>query len=448
MVKTTQTSLFMNAAEVTFQSEGETLIGTLFLPTSYRQGDKLPAVIVGGSWITVKEQMASLYAERLAEQGFVALAFDFRTFGESSGEPRQYESGQYKTQDFKNALTFLQSQPMIDPNRIGGLAICASAGYMARAVAEDSRFQSFVSVAGWFQHPESTPAFYGGAEGVQRRVDLANAAMSQLQSGGQMDYVPAYDPKDENAAMFFEVDYYADPKRGAVPEWKNQFAVASWSQWLQFNAIDGIAEKITTSTLFIHSDNCVLPDNVRRFHGLIKGTKEMYWSSEGTQTDFYDQEPYVSKAVQIAAAHFKATLKDNSDDERIRRVVVQMAHAADAKDWETIRSIFGDEVDFDYTSVAGGPPAQFKADDIVIGWREGLGRYRETKHNFSDIAVKAEGDKAVCNFSGQATHLRDEDGTEVRWSCGGDYTYAFSRTAQGWKVTAAKFDMKWEQGTR
>lgn len=197
---------------------------------------------------------------------------------------------------------------MIDPNRIGGLAICASAQYMARAVAEDNRFKSFVTVAGWFQHPETTPMFYGGAEGVKRRIDLATAAMSKFQQDGQMDYVPAYDPNDQNAAMFFEVDYYADPKRGAVPQWKNLFAIASWLEWLQLKAIDGIAEKITSPTLFIHSDNSVLPDNVRRFYSLVKGPKEMYWSAQGTQTDYYDQQPYVSKAAQIAAVHFRNTL--------------------------------------------------------------------------------------------------------------------------------------------
>lgn len=93
--------------KVTFKSEGETLVGNLYLPTSKVESEKIPAIIVGGSWITVKEQMAGLYAERMAEQGFAALAFDFRTFGESGGEPRQYESGALKTQDFKNAGSVL-----------------------------------------------------------------------------------------------------------------------------------------------------------------------------------------------------------------------------------------------------------------------------------------------------------------------------------------------------
>jgi dienelactone hydrolase len=294
---------------VSFQSEGTNLVGNLFLPETYASGQKLPGVIVGGSWMTVKEQMAGLYAKLLAREGFVTLAFDFRYFGESGGEPRQLESATAKAQDFRNALTFLQSLPMIDPKAIGGLAICASAGYMARAVSEDHRFKAFATVAGWFQHPETTPLFYGGEEGVRRRLARATAAMSRFKEGGQMEYVPAYDPTDPDAAMFFELDYYGNPKRGAVPQWKNQFAVASWSEWLELNVIDGIAERIQVPALFIHSDNSALPENVRRFYSLVEAPKELHWSSQGTQTDYYDQEPYVSKSVRIAALHFEYALQ-------------------------------------------------------------------------------------------------------------------------------------------
>jgi uncharacterized protein len=294
--------------KVTFVSEGITLVGHLFLPETRSLDVQLPAIICGGSWLTVKEQMAGHYAQKLAKLGFAALAFDFRYFGESDGEPRQYESGTAKTEDFKNAMTFLQSLPIIDPKRIGGLAICASAGYMARAVAEDDRFRAFVTVAGWFQHPDTTPMFYGGVEGIQHRIDLATAAWNEYRQSSQMAYVPAYDPNNPDAAMFFEVDYYGDSRRGAIPQWTNRFAVASWLEWLQLNAIDGIAEKITVPTLHVHSDSCVLPDNVRRFYDLVRGEKAMYWSAQGAQTDYYDRDIHTNKAAQIAAVHFKDAL--------------------------------------------------------------------------------------------------------------------------------------------
>ncbi|GAB4460612.1 MAG: hypothetical protein OHK0029_24900 [Armatimonadaceae bacterium] len=86
-----------------------------------------------------------------------------------------------------------------------------------------------------------------------------------------------------------------------------------------------------------------------------------------------------------------------------------------------------------------------KAEDIVRGWTQGLGRYARTEHHFKDVAVTVQGDSATATFNGMATHVKANG---ERWSCGGDYVYRFARTGDGWRAVAAKFDMKWEQGTR
>ena len=105
---------------VTFTSEGDTLAGNLFLPASYTAGTKLPLILVGGAWLTVKEQMPNLYARRLADRGLAALTFDFRGFGESEGSPRQYESPARKSADIANAAAFARELPVTEPERIGG----------------------------------------------------------------------------------------------------------------------------------------------------------------------------------------------------------------------------------------------------------------------------------------------------------------------------------------
>jgi uncharacterized protein len=91
---------------VTFQSEGETLVGNLYLPANYKSGDKLPTVIVTGAWMTIKEQMPGVYAQKLADRGFAALAFDFRSWGESGGKLRSFESPTVKIADIENAISF------------------------------------------------------------------------------------------------------------------------------------------------------------------------------------------------------------------------------------------------------------------------------------------------------------------------------------------------------
>lgn len=134
-----------------------------------------------------------------------------------------------------------------------------------------------------------------------------------------------------------------------------------------------------------------------------------------------------------------------TDRERIERSIATLAAAADARDWTALRQLFGDQVFVDYTSVTGGSPATVAGDALVAGWQQGLGSYRRTKHHFSDVQVTLNGDRATVTFTGQATH---EKADRTRWSCGGDYTYAFARTGAGWKAVSARFVMTWEQGQR
>lgn len=302
----TPTSLQPGLNRVTFPSEGDTLVGHLFLPASYQPGATLPLVVVTGSWTTVKEQMPDLYARRLAAQGFAALTFDFRGFGESGGQPRQYESPARKSVDIRNAAGFARTLPVARGTRVGGLAVCASAGYMARAIADGAPLDAFATVAAWLHDPGTVGQVYGGAEGVAERLALAKAAREAFERTGVVDYVAAYDPNGNGAAMFFPVDYYARPDRGAVPQWVNRFPVMAWADWLTYDAL-AAAPRVTVPTLLIHSDDSAYPDNVRRFHAALAGPKALVWT-QGQHIDFYDRDPWVGTALTAAAAHFARTL--------------------------------------------------------------------------------------------------------------------------------------------
>jgi uncharacterized protein len=113
------------------------------------------AVVVMGSWLTAKEQMAATYARRLADAGHRAFIFDFTGFGESHGDPRQTEISARKIADIAAAVQFLRTLAFVDPSRIGCLAVCASAQYTLQALAEGVPVRSFASVAGWFHDPSS-----------------------------------------------------------------------------------------------------------------------------------------------------------------------------------------------------------------------------------------------------------------------------------------------------
>ncbi len=298
-----------NEKKVSFISEGENLVGILYTPVNYQEGKKMPGIIVTGSWTTVKEQMASTYAKKLAAQGFATLVFDFRGFGESSGEPRQYESPQRKIQDIQNAVTFLQTLPMIHPNKIGGLGICASAGYMACATAADKRIQAFAGIAPWL-HDASIVKFVYGPETVDAKIAIGNAAKETYSQTKVNELVPACSITNKDAAMFGPFEYYLNPTRGAIPAWTNQFAVMSWPEWLQFDPIQQ-GDQISVPTLLIHSENAAIPNGAKQFYTKIPAPKEFYWM-DGTQFDFYDSPSTVNQASKKAAKWFVENLANIS----------------------------------------------------------------------------------------------------------------------------------------
>lgn len=292
---------------VTFKSEGMTLVGNIYLPPNYTEGEKYPAIIVGGSWTTVKEQMAGLYASKLAEHGFITLAFDHRNFGESEGEPRFLENPESKSIDFSNAVSFLAAQPMVNADRIGGMAVCASGGYMAKTISEDPRFKSFAMVVPWFNTDEIVNAFYGGLEGIQERLNKSKKAMESFEATGQMFYTLSISDTDPSAAMFGPFEYYLNPSLGQVANWSHdKFALASWEPWLTYRPMQ-YATSIKVPTLMITSKDAATPKPNEDFYNLITAEKEIHWL-EGGQLDFYYKEDPVNPSLDLISKHFQKHL--------------------------------------------------------------------------------------------------------------------------------------------
>ncbi|MCT4583267.1 MAG: alpha/beta hydrolase [Flavobacteriales bacterium] len=300
--------------KVNFNSEGAKLVGNLYYPTNYKEGTTYPAIIVSGSWTTVKEQMAGLYAQHFAEQGFITLAFDFRNFGESEGEPRFYESPQLKKVDIKNAVTYLSGLKEVETSKIGAFGVCAGAMYTLMAAAEDDRIHTVVTAASWLHDEEAVKLFYGGEEGVNEKINAAKAAKKKYAQDGSVAYIPTISTTDETAAMYGPYDYYLNPERGAIKEWSaDQFAVMSWEDWLTTNPMPS-AEKINCPILMIHSDGAVLPNYTKKFFNAIRTEdKRLHWmdtelESPYHQFNFYDQEAEIKETIKEAVAWFNQKL--------------------------------------------------------------------------------------------------------------------------------------------
>lgn len=300
--------------KVTFNSEGAELVGNLFLPPNYDQNQKYPAIVVSGSWTTVKEQMAGLYAQKLAQEGFVTLAFDFRNYGESEGEPRFYESPNLKKQDIQNAVSFLSERREVDSEKIGAFGVCAGAMYTLMAASADNRIKSVVTAASWLHDADAVKLFYGGEEGVNAKLEAAQKAKKNFAENGVVEYIPTISTEDETAAMYGPYDYYLNPERGAIKEWSNdKFAVMSWEDWLTVDPIS-TASQLTQPTLMIHSDGAVLPQYTRKYFAQIAtDDKKLHWmetdlESPFHQFNFYDQDVEVNESVTEASAWFNNKL--------------------------------------------------------------------------------------------------------------------------------------------
>lgn len=290
---------------VVFPGGGTMLAGRIVRNTTDLTARQI-GVVVTGSWLTVKEQMALSYARRLAALGYTAFVFDFAGWGQSGGEPRQAEIPARKIEDIKAAVDYLSVGSYVLGGRIGLMSNCASAQYALHAIARGANVAAFASVAGWFHDAATIAPFYDGREGVARRMALAAADVEAYLQAQPRTLAPAYAPGDERAGMHFDLDYYSNPSRGLIPAWRNEMALMSWAHWLTFDGI-AAASSVRTPTLMVHGDGCALPDNAKRVYAQLAGPKHLEWQS-GQQVDFYDQPECVDPAVAAIDAWFKQHL--------------------------------------------------------------------------------------------------------------------------------------------
>ena len=282
---------------VTFPSGDGTIVAHLYLPAGYDAAKRYPAVAIGGSFSSVKEQMGGIYGGELAKRDVIGLAIDYRNYGERTGTIRQYENPVSKAEDMASALRYLRSRP--DVSGAGLLGVCTSATAVLMAAAEDPTIGAVATVAGTYV----VPSMWGN---LDRRRDAARKAKKKYDETGVVDTVAAYSPINPSAVNTVPMPYYLSPKRGNVPEWTNEFAVMAWADMIQADAL-AAAAKVTSPTLVVHAQFAAFPKLARQVHENLAGPKELHWTS-GSHFNFYDQPAKVHETADKLAAHFTAKL--------------------------------------------------------------------------------------------------------------------------------------------
>ena len=286
----------------TFKSDGQTLVGNLFLPDG-----SVPAgvVIAVGPLTSVKEQASGTYAQAMAERGHAALAFDYRYFGESEGEPRQFENPEANIEDIKNAAGALLADDRLTGLPLFGLGVCFGAGPMVRAVAEDQRFRAFAGVAGVYTDNAKTKASMGDA--YQAGIDRGRAAERQWRETGEAETILAVAPDGGDVAMPLReaYEFYGTP-RGQVSNYVNGYAVQSLAHSLPFDA-RGAAEELDVPVLIVHSEKALVPELAHAFYSALQSPKRELWLDSEGQIDFYDDPKLIDPAADAVAAFYSET---------------------------------------------------------------------------------------------------------------------------------------------
>lgn len=286
----------VNHRKVTFVNRyGITLAADLYEPKNV--SGKLPAIAVCGPFGAVKEQAAGLYAQTMAERGFLTIAFDPSYTGESGGQPRYMASPDINTEDFQAAVDFLSVQEQVDPEKIGIIGICGWGGMALNAAALDTRIKatvastmydmSRVNAKGYFDAEDSEEARYEKRKALnaQRTLDYKNGSYEL--GGGVVDPLP-------EDAPFFVKDYYAYYK---TPRGYHSRSLNSNGGWNKIGCMSFVnqpilcyANEIRSAVLVMHGEkahSCYFSKDV--YEKLKGDNKELMIIPDAVHTDLYDK---------------------------------------------------------------------------------------------------------------------------------------------------------------
>jgi fermentation-respiration switch protein FrsA (DUF1100 family) len=298
---------------VIFESAGLKIAGHFY--TSDDGTGPRPAIVVGGPGSSVKEQAARLYAQRLADQGYVTLAFDAAYQGESEGEPRGLEDPAHRVEDLKAAVSFLTTRDEVSSDQIGALGICASGGYALTATATDHRIKAVATVSA----VDIARQFRFGADGAQDpavfegMLDEAAAARTAEARGEGVKTFALFPNTAEEARarsqhIFEGFEYYCTP-RAQHPRSAKFLTSTSIDRMAFFDAFRFVS--LIRRPLLMNVGRAAVTAwmSVEAFQD-AQGCKELRWIDGASHNDLYDKEQYVGPTIARLTEFYAASLAE------------------------------------------------------------------------------------------------------------------------------------------
>lgn len=287
--------------KVNFKSNNLNVVANMYFPGNFDENRKYPAIVVNHPAGGVKEQTAGLYAEKLAELGYITMAYDASYQGESEGTPHNLEDPSSRVEDVRAAVDYFNTLNFVDDERIGALGICAGGGYTIKATQTEKRIKAVVGISA----ADIGQNFRKGWNGDQNEADI-NAVLAQVaeqrkaEAQGAEQKLVGFVPDEPTDDMDQETkdgwEYYRTP-RAQHERSINRFPFISFDRMIEFTAFDLVDKLLTQPVLFIAGSEAGTRWQSENAYERALDSKDIFIVDGANHFDMYDKEPYVSQAV-------------------------------------------------------------------------------------------------------------------------------------------------------
>ncbi len=290
------------------------VVGDLYFPADYDPEKKYAAIIVGHPFGGVKEQISGLHARKLAEMGYVTLAFDASYYGESGGYPRRMESPEVRVEDFSAAVDFLTNHPAVDADKIGVIGICGGGCYSVSAVQIDHRIKALATIS-MYDMGRARRQGVGDTQTYEQRMaildEIGRQRTAEYGGAARRDIRALPEKVDENTPKYAIdfLDYYDNPARGKHPNSTAYYSYTSLAPMMNFFPFVQIETISPRPVLFIVGENAVSKYFSEDAYEKAAEPKELFVVPGATHVDLYDQPEYLKVTLPKLDAFFKQYLK-------------------------------------------------------------------------------------------------------------------------------------------
>ena len=289
-------SVSTQETKVTFPNQFTSMAGVLFTPPNMEKGTRYPALAVAHPFGGVKEQTAGLYARKMAEKGYVTLAFDASHQGESGGYPRDTENPTERMEDIRCAIDYLTTRPWVDEDRIGLLGICAGGSYVLGVAPTEMRAKAIAAVSIWdmgFMAREGWPVPYDRSQ-VQAAIGKQRTSEARGETIRRDPSFLKEKPKDLPQIIEESYDYYRTP-RAQHPNSRSVFVFTDFARLMDFNYYAQIEKIAPRPVLFIVGTKAATLFMSKPGYERAVQPKEWFEVPEATHHSLYDK--YADNAV-------------------------------------------------------------------------------------------------------------------------------------------------------